>query len=218
MSPCDPSKIIGTVLLIISFSFFSAKTASAQVFEEQPAQKKCLIYSNLLYDLSGWTPNIGTQLDLGRGLAVNGRLDFASLGRDKEIFYWRMFATELTVRKYFDRPDGDGLFRYYKGHHVGVYGQIYCYDLEMGFKGYVSHGPGEKRMKTPNLGVGIEYGYTRPLTDKLFMDFSFGLGYAWGKYRRYVPDGEDFVWSELRGQNVFGPTRFEVSLYYLFGL
>jgi len=190
----------------------------AQETEVQPEQKKCLIYSNLLYDLTCMTPNIGTQLYLGKGMALNGRIDFASLGRDKEIFYWRMFATELTVRKYFDAPEGEGLFRYYKGHHLGVYGQVYCYDLEMGFKGYVSHGPEEKRMNTPNLGVGIEYGYTRPLTDQLFMDFSFGLGYVWGKYRKYVPDGEDYTWSEVRNQNVFGPTRLEVSLYYLFGL
>jgi hypothetical protein len=188
------------------------------VIAEEPRKAGFLIYTNALYDL-GLVPNLGTQIYLGKGFALNGRWGYGWWDIDPQHYYWRAYGGELTLRKYFSLPEdnGRGLFRSSLGHHLGIYGQVVTYDFELGGVGHIGGVPKQNIFHDPSFGVGLEYGYTIPLGKHFNLDFSIGAGYLGGNVREYVPSGNEYVLQNTYRRNWFGPTRVDVSLYWLIG-
>ena len=188
------------------------------VVAAEPRKAGFLIYTNALYDL-GLVPNLGTQFYLGRGIALNARWGYGWWDIDPRHYYWRAYGGELTLRKYFSRPEdnGSGLFRSSLGHHLGVYGQVVTYDFELGGVGHIGGVPGKNIFHDPSFGAGLEYGYTIPLGKHFNLDFSIGAGYLGGNVREYIPNGNEYVIKDTYRRNWFGPTRVDISLYWLIG-
>ena len=168
--------------------------------------------TNLLYDAL-LVPNIGAEFHLGRNFTVGANLHFAWWNTDS--WFWRTYGAELAVRKYFGSAAN---MKPMTGHHLGIYGQALTYDfLAFGKTGYMSGNPGENLFDRASWAVGIEYGYSLPITRRLNLDFVIGLGYQGGKYNEYEFQDDCYVWKALKNRRFFGPTKAEVTLVWLLG-
>ena len=161
--------------------------------------------TNMLYDALA-VPNAGIEFGLKNGWTVGARWMYAWWKKDSKQRYWRTYGGELGIRKYFGRK-ADG--KPFRGHHLGVYGQLLTYDFEWGGRGYL----GDKW----NWGAGIDYGYSLPVAKRLNIDFVIGLGYLGGEYKEYLPIDGHYVWQATKQRHWWGPTKAEVSLVWLLG-
>ena len=103
------------------------------------------------------------------------------------------------------------------GHHLGVYGQVFTFDFEMGGRGYMAGKPGGTIWDKANYAAGVEYGYSLPIARRLNIDFTIGVGYWGGTYYEYKPEDDCYVWQSTKQRHWFGPTKAEVSLVWLIG-
>lgn len=125
---------------------------------------------------------------------------------DRKHNYWRAYGGDFEIRRWLSKePDTKPL----SGHHIGVYAQMLTYDFELGGRGYL----GDKW----TYGGGVSYGYSLPLSSRLNLDFTLGLGYLGGIYKEYLPIDDHYVWQKTRKMNWFGPTKAEISLVWLIG-
>lgn len=83
------------------------------------------------------------------------------------------------------------------------------YDFEWEGKGYL----GDRW----SYAGGVEYGYSLPVARRLNIDFTLGVGYLGGEYKKYVPRDGHYVWKATKDRHWFGPTKAEVSLVWLLG-
>lgn len=77
--------------------------------------------------------------------------------------------------------------------------------------------PGGTLWEKMNYAVGLEYGYSLPVTRRLNLDFVISVGYWGGEYHKYTPIDDCYVWKETRQRHWFGPTKAEISLVWLIG-
>ena len=68
-----------------------------------------------------------------------------------------------------------------------------------------------------NYAIGVEYGYSLPISRRLNLDFTLGVGYWGGEYHEYIPSDGHYVWQSTKQRHWFGPTKAEVSLIWLIG-
>lgn len=169
--------------------------------------------TNLLYDVA-LVPNIGAEFYLGRGWSLGGNWMYAWWNSNKRHNYWRLYGGELEIRKYFGRR---AVEKPLTGHHLGLYGQLFTYDFELGGTGYMGGKPGGTLWEKMNYAVGLEYGYSLPVARRLNLDFVIGVGYWGGEYHTYDPIDDHYVWKETRQRHWFGPTKAEISLVWLIG-
>ncbi len=169
--------------------------------------------TNMLYDVL-LVPNIGLEFCAGKGWSVGANVMYAWWSREKSDFFWRIYGGELYARKYLGRQAAAKPFT---GHHVGVYGEIFDYDFELGGRGYMGGEPGGTLWDKMNYAMGVEYGYSLPITRGLSLDFTLGIGYWGGQYCTYEPQDGEYVWQETWQRHWFGPTKAEVSLVWMFG-
>lgn len=162
------------------------------------------IRTNILYDLS-MIPNLGLEFNLGKRFSLGVNYAHAWWANNSAHRYWRIYGGDLVFRKYFGGKENWSAL---SGHHLGVYGQCYSYDIELGARGQLSD---------LTYGGGLEYGYTLPLSKALSLDFSLGCAYLTGEYKVYEPEDDCYVWRETRQRHYIGPTRAEISLVWLFG-
>lgn len=182
------------------------------------ANKGCRLFymglkTNLLYDVL-LVPNIGAEFYLGKGWSIGGNWMYAWWHNNPRHRYWRLYGGEANLRKYFGTREGKSPL---SGHHVGVYGQLVTYDFEFGGKGIMGGKPGGTIYDKSHFGIGVEYGYSKPVARRLNLDFSIGVGYLGGDYYEYVPKGEYYLWQATKKRNWFGPTKAEISLVWLIG-
>ncbi len=168
-------------------------------------QFRMALHTNMLYDAL-LLPNIGAEFHLGGNWSVGGNWMYAWWSRDSRHRYWRAYGGDLHARYWFGK---EARRRPLTGHHAGIYGQILTYDFEFGGKGY----QGGRWTK----GFGIDYGYSLPVARHLNIDFSVGIGYATGEYKKYHPEDNCYVWESTHILKWFGPTKAEVSLVWLIG-
>lgn len=175
---------------------------------EVPAEKKpwyLAVKSNLVYD-AAVIPNIGVEVYLGKQWTVLGDWFYTWFKNDDKHRYWQGYGGYLGVRKYFGTKAQEHPFT---GHHAGVYGLMLTHDVEWGGTGY--------QMPHWGYGGGVEYGYSAPIARRLNLDFSLGVGFQDGKYYKYVPMDNHYVWQSTHKRHWFGPTKAEVSLVWLIG-
>ncbi len=182
----------------------------------QPKEKKpfyMAVKTNMLYDVLT-IPNIALEFYLGKNWSVTGNWMYSWWNKNSRHRYWRIYGGEIAVRKWFGKKAHE---KPLTGHHLGVYGQIFTYDFEWGGKGYMGGKPGSTLWDEPSYAAGVEYGYSLPIARRLNIDFVIGAGYWGGKYYKYTPLDEEYVWQATKKRHWFGPTKAEISLVWLLG-
>lgn len=163
------------------------------------------VRTNLLFDAMV-IPNIGVDFYLGNNWSIGANWMYSWWKNSHKNRFWRTYGGDLNIRKWFGKKANE---KPLSGHHAGVYGQMLTYDFELGNKGYL----GDKW----SYGAGIEYGYSLPMSRRLNMDFTIGVGYLGGKYKKYIPVDGHYVWQSTHQRHWFGPTKAEISLVWLLG-
>lgn len=166
--------------------------------------------TNALYDLA-LIPNIGAEVTLGKQWTVSADWMYTWFSSNNRHRYWQGYGGYLTVRRYFDTPTSDlrPLTSAFSGHHLGAYVLGLTYDVEWGGRGYQADHFG--------FGGGIEYGYALPVSSRLLLDFSVGIGFQDGEYKEYTPQDDHYVWQSTHKRHWFGPTKAEVTLKWVLG-
>lgn len=171
------------------------------------------VRTNLLFDALA-LPNIGLEFYVGKNFSIGGNWVYAWWSKNATHHFWRAYGGELFGRWWF----GSKAHRKpLTGHHLGVYGQIYTYDFEMGGKGQMGGKPGGTLWDKAQWGAGIEYGYSIPVGRRINIDFTLGIGYTTGHYIIYKPIDGHYVWQATNHRRWFGPTKAEISLVWLLG-
>lgn len=179
------------------------------------------VKSNLLQD-AAVMPGLGVEVALGErwSAAVEGTYIWVkNYRRDR---HWRVEGGELHLRRWFGRRCGWPLL---SGHHIGLYGQLYTYQLQLcDSHGFMSGTPGQDLGGHPAWGAGVEYGYSLPVSRRFSVDFGLGLGYMHCRVNRYGRSGckncterGGYALQRSYCRNWFGPTRAEVSLVWRIG-
>lgn len=161
--------------------------------------------TNGLYDVL-LIPNIGIEVAFKQTWSISTNWMYAWWSNDKKHNFWRIYGGNLELRYWLGRKAQE---KPLQGHHVGVYGQLLTYDFEHGGRGYL----GDKW----SYAVGLSYGYSHPISRRLNLDFSIGIGYLGGNYQEYLPMDDSYVWQSTKKRKWFGPTNAEVSLVWLLG-
>ncbi|MDE6524029.1 MAG: DUF3575 domain-containing protein [Paramuribaculum sp.] len=163
------------------------------------------VSTNMLYDLF-LIPNVGIDFYMGKRWSAEINWNYAWWKSDRIHWYWRYYGGDLTIKKWFGKKAQGKPF---SGHHIGPYFQMLTYDFELGGKGY--------QARRWTHAAGIAYGYSMPITSRLNLDFTIGLGYSWGQFYKYVPIDNHYVWKATKRRKMISPTRLEVSLVWLLG-
>ncbi|MCM1484190.1 MAG: DUF3575 domain-containing protein [Muribaculaceae bacterium] len=171
------------------------------------------IRSNMLYDALA-LPNVGVEFYLGKNISLGANWMYAWWKTDRRHYYWRAYGGEIFGRWWFGcKAQKKPL----TGHHLGVYGQLYTYDFELGGDGEMGGKPGGNLWDRNLWGAGFEYGYSLPVSRRINIDFSIGLGYTTGVYHKYKPIDDHYVWQSTHRRHYFGPTKLEVAFVWLIG-
>lgn len=171
------------------------------------------VKTNMLYDILA-LPNIGVEFYLGKNWSASADWVYGWWSNNRRHRYWRAYGGDIAVRRWFGKATEGKPFT---GHHLGVYGQILTYDFEFGGKGQMAGEPGKSLWSNPSYAAGIEYGYSLPITRRLNIDFTIGIGYLGGKYYEYEPIDYHYVWQATKQRHWFGPTKAEISLVWHLG-
>ncbi len=191
---------------ILLFAVTGTATMAASAvdsYNSTPPYKHISLTTNALYDLA-ITPDIGMSIGLGRNISLAGDFMYGWWSKTSSAKCWRITGGNLEGRYHFTAPG----MRAYSGHYVGIYASTVKYDFRFGAssEGQMSDGY--------NYAAGISYGYTLPLTQRLSLNFSVGIGYLWGHYMKYRRIDECDVWQSTHSRQWFGPTKAEVSLVW----
>lgn len=165
--------------------------------------------TNLLYDAL-LVPNVGVEVPVGQHWALAANWMYGWWHNDPRHYYWRIYGGEVGARYYMGQ-------RRLTGHHLGLYAGIFTYDFELGGDGIMGGLPGGTLWDRYNVQATAEYGYSLALTRRLNLDFTLGLGYIHGEYRRYEPIDGYYVWKSTHRLRYFGPTKAEISLVWRIG-
>lgn len=165
-----------------------------------------LLKTNMLYDAVA-VPNIGIEIPIGKNWSVGADWMYAWWNINAKNIYWRIYGGDLEVRRWF--PPRKEFKSLMCGHHVGVYGQMATYDFEWGGTGNLSD--------KWTWGIGLSYGYSLPVSEHFNIDFTVGIGYLQGRYMKYHPQDNCYVWDSTHIRKWFGPTRAEISLVWFIG-
>ena len=119
-------------------------------------------------------------------------------------FFWRTYGGDVEIRRWVGRAAHENPLT---GHHVGLYGQMTTYDFAVSRNGSLAD--------RWSWGAGISYGYSHPVGRRLNLDFTIGVGYFGGKYKKYRHIDDCYVWQSTHRLRWFGPTKAEISLVWL---
>ena len=196
-------KLLTIILLtMLSVNTFAKEPSKTKLSSGDMGHPNMIhIRTNLLYDAL-LVPNVGLEYGLTDRTSLVGNVMFDWLGFSQKQLYWRILSGDVEYRYWFGNSIS-GFLR--KGHHVGIYGAVYRYDVELGDEG---------QMADFNYGGGISYGYSAPLNRSLSLDMSIGIGYMGGKYKKYNYFDERYVWQSDNDRNYIGPTKLEVTLVW----
>ena len=165
------------------------------------------IKTNMLYDIAA-VPNLAVEFAFLENYSVSLGGMYAWWSNEVRHRYWRVRGGEFELRRWWNPSCPDGQ-RWLTGHHFGLYAQLLDYDFEFGGPGQQSDGL--------NYGVGLSYGYSLSLNSRFNIDFVLGVGWLGGKYKKYHPADDCYVWTSTNNRFWIGPTKAEISLVYKFG-
>jgi hypothetical protein len=163
------------------------------------------VQTNALYWL-GIVPNVGVEFYLGKNWSVDANWYYSWWKNDNKSWYWRTYGGDIAVRKWFGKSANKMSLT---GHHVGAYAQMLTYDVEVGGRGF--------QADRWNWSAGVEYGYSLPISYRMNIDFTLGVGYHWGEFDEYLPIDGHYVWQATKSRRYVGPTKAEISLVWPIG-
>lgn len=163
------------------------------------------VATNLLYDAC-MIPNLGIELPFAVHWSVGANWMYGWKERHAARRQLYAYGGELHLRRWFGRRAQEQPLA---GHHFGTYGQLLRYNIRTSNRGYLSD--------RWSWGASVEYGYALPLSGRLRLDMSIGVGYLSSICREYErQDGCD-VWQATGRRHWFGPTKAEIALVWVFG-
>lgn len=168
---------------------------------------RLFLTTNLLYDVA-LTPNIGVGVSVTDRITVLADWMYARWNNRDKRYYWRIYGGDMEARyRIGNRRRHSPL----GGHHIGAYCSMACYDFQAGrsHKGVLSD--------KWNYAVGMSYTYSMPIATRFNIDFSLGMGYLRGTYKKHRPIDDHDVWLSTHKLKWFGPTRAGISLVWLLG-
>ncbi len=174
--------------------------------ETDKLQAAIQLRTNTIFDLA-LCPNIGLEVQTSTGFAW--QLDYVGAwwNNDSRHRYYSNYGLQTELRYYLNKNKEDGIPFY--SHHVGLYGQTVTYDFEFGGTGWQSP------HFNYSYGVGISYGYSLAISNKLGLDLTAGIGYFTSKYYEYEPKRTDgYLKTDTRRLNYFGPTKLEATIVW----
>ena len=163
--------------------------------------------TNTLYLLAA-VPNLGIELALGGGWSLAANWQYAWWHSDAVCWYHRIYGGDASLRKWFGRRAAQTPLA---GHHVGIYGQMLSYDFVFGKERI-----GQLADRW-SYGAGVEYGYSVPVGKACRFDFTLGVGYLTGEYKRYKLQDECYVWQQTLKRKYIGPTKAEIAFVWTIG-
>lgn len=173
---------------------------------DKPSRKRNMylaIKTNMLHDLLV-IPNIGAEVGVWKGLTIGGDYRNIWLRNDDWTRWYRVEGFEAEVKYYINEYN-----RPFKGHHVGIYGQMLTWDITFNNRGYLA--------ERWACGGGVSYGYILPVGRRFNIDFEIGIGYLGGTMHRYIPQDGCRVWQSAEKFRWIGPTKVGVTLQWLIG-
>lgn len=197
-------RLIVCVLLSCAWVCGGGK-AAGECLECEECSPRIAVKTNLLQDAL-LTPDVGVELCLGRRWSVGAEGVWAWWSRNARHRFWRVYGGWAEFRYW---PGKRPLRRAMTGHHVGMYCSALSYDFEFGGKGWQSPGL--------TWGVGVSYGYSLPIGDRLNLDLSVRAGYSTGKLIKYRPQCGTYVCVSRSTQRYLGLTGLEVTLVWFPG-
>ncbi len=171
------------------------------------------VKTNMLYD-AALLPNLGAEFYVGKNWSVFGDWMYGWWDRNSTHFYWRAYGGTVGVRRWFGRAAD---LKPLTGHHLGLFAGAVTFDFELGGQGYMGGVPKGTLWDRALVVAGVEYGYSLPVTPRLNIDFTIGLGYMGGKVIKYSPYENFYRWESTDRMNWVGPTKLEVALVWLIG-
>lgn len=173
----------------------------------QSIGNRLFLTTNMLYD-AALVPNIGVGMSVTDRITVMADWMCAWWSNRDKRRYWRIYGGDIEARYRIGKRSGHSPLA---GHHVGVYCSMACYDFQTGrsHEGVLSD--------KYNYAMGVSYTYSMPVATRLNIDFSLGIGYLWGTYKKHMPIDDCDVWLSTHKMGWFGPTRAGVSLVWLIG-
>lgn len=169
--------------------------------------------TNMLADVLA-VPDIGAEFYVGRDISVSAHWMYAWWSNDRRHRYWRMYGGDITARYWFGRA---AKAKPLTGHHAGVYAGAATFDVEWGGMAYMGGRPGHNMFDRCMLNVGLEYGYSLPVSERLNIDFTVGAGYFGGIVEKFRPVDDFYLWHSTVRKTWIGPTKAEISLVFLLG-
>ena len=98
-----------------------------------------------------------------------------------------------------------------------MYSGAATFDFEWGGMAYMGGRPGHNMFDRCMLNVGVEYGYSLPISSRFNIDFTVGVGYFGGIVEKFCPVDDYYLWHSTVRKNWIGPTKAEVTLVFLLG-
>lgn len=195
---------LATVMMVIMMTITTVQVQAQEIYRAEGPSAAVQLRTNGLYDLV-LCPNVGIEVQTDLGLAW--QLDYigAWWNTQKKNRYFSNYALQTELRYYFASPKMNFP---YTGHHTGVYFQMATYDFEFGGKGL------QCKDLDNSIGLGLSYGYSKPVSRRFSLDFTLGIGYFISKYTIYQPSGEWYKATARKKLTWFGPTKAEVTLVW----
>lgn len=179
------------------------------IYKHEKRSSTILLTSNMLYNLAA-VPNLGAELIFANGWATGFSGMYAWWNKGDLSKVWRIQGGEIIIKRYMGNH-----YTPSNNWHIGVYANIFRYDIHWGKKGYLSGNSGGSFFNRSTFGAGFEGGYTLKLSEKFCLDFSLGIGYLAGQYLTYKTVDTHNVWESTRRRHWFGPTKAEISLVWI---
>lgn len=159
------------------------------------------VRSNTLADIA-MVPNLGLEAFIGEHWSWELSGYGAWWSKPKANFCWRLKGLESEVKYWLGERKQGG-----DGHHVGLYGQLFDYDFQMGGRGAL----GDRT----HFGLGVAYGYAWGLSKQWTLEGIIGIGYLHGTFKQYGKQTNGcFPWVSTKQLDFVGPTKLSLSIVY----
>jgi hypothetical protein len=179
--------------------------------EDRQDKRRLAVGTNLLYDLA-LLPNLSLEIPVRTRYSL--LFQGASIWlQTKAPNYWSYRIQMLWLEGRYWRESSSVALR---GAFAGIYGALGSYDIRLFPKGPEPLGT----LSRSSYSLGLTAGYSIPVARHWNMEFSLGIGYLGGKYKKYnhssCPSCPSSYPERNTGQRqYFGPTKAAVSLIYM---
>lgn len=176
----------------------SENTSELQEIKQDRSRHLLALKTNLLPYLI-LMPNVELEWLIRDNWSVNVEGSIAWLGSYAKERSFRVAVADAEAR-YWIKPRAP-----WHGFYVGLFGGGGLYDLEKG-KGYYGDG----------WMTGLSLGYMWPIKPNLSFEAGIGGGYAYTRYKEYIPFEGHHVYQRTKEVNYFGPLKLKFSLVWRF--